>query len=109
MSDKNEFAPSEEYSLHCDARGCEAGLSMLSEIPRQWHGWGRISLYSDVGGDMDLCPTHLKAIWAVLGATENSFAETCPHCPHPPAEHAWLHVGQKCNHPGCDCPGLEES
>lgn len=61
-----DFAPSEEFTLHCDVPGCTAGVSMVSEVARAEHGWGRISLYAAVGGDMDLCPRHLKAVWAVL-------------------------------------------
>jgi hypothetical protein len=34
--------------------------------------------------------------------------DSCPYCPHPASEHAWLHQGQKCNHRDCPCPGLGE-
>lgn len=63
----DQFAPSEENTLYCDARPCTAAVSMVNGVPREDHGWGRLTLYEDPGKDYDLCPWHLKKITEVLG------------------------------------------
>ncbi len=61
------FAPSEEFQLLCDVPGCQAQLSMVADVPRSEHGWGRVSVYDDsINNDYDLCPEHYKALKAVL-------------------------------------------
>lgn len=61
-------APSDEAILHCDIPGCEAQLSMVNGVPRFEHGWGRSTVYEGAQNvkDYDLCPTHFKALSAVL-------------------------------------------
>lgn len=61
-------APSDEAILHCDIPGCEAQLSMVNGVPRFEHGWGRTTVYEGAQNikDYDLCPTHFKALTAVL-------------------------------------------
>lgn len=69
VSDKSSFAPSEEMTLHCDVRGCEAQLSMVADLPRAKHGWGRATIYHDgslTGDHYDLCFEHFPAVLAVL-------------------------------------------
>lgn len=69
VSDKHSFAPSEEMVLHCDVRGCEAQLSMVADLPRAKHGWGRATIYHDgslTGDHYDLCFEHFPAVLAVL-------------------------------------------
>lgn len=70
----DDFAPSEEFTLLCDVGDCEASLSMVSEIERSEHRWGRISVYEatkavgfPVTKDFDLCALHYAAIKEVLG------------------------------------------
>lgn len=67
-SPDHDFAPSEEYTLLCDVPGCQAGVSMVAEVARAEHDWGRCSVYQGVLGatDYDLCPQHYKALRAVL-------------------------------------------
>lgn len=65
-----DFAPSEEFSLLCDVEGCEAALSMVADVARVEHGWGRVTLYDSTEklpwGDYDLCQQHYRAVQDVL-------------------------------------------
>lgn len=64
-------APSEEFTLHCDIPGCEAALSMVSEVARSEHGWGRITIYHNVLGDYDLCAEHYRQVMDILGGSHD--------------------------------------
>jgi hypothetical protein len=70
-----KVAPSEEMIIHCDIPGCEAQVSMVSNVARKEHGWGRLSVYTDPGAagvvghavtDHDLCVEHNQQVTAVL-------------------------------------------
>ena len=41
---------------------------MVNGVPRFEHGWGRTTVYEGAQNikDYDLCPTHFKALTAVL-------------------------------------------
>jgi hypothetical protein len=63
----SQFAPSEEFTLHCDVPGCQASVSMVADVPRSAHGWGRVSLYEDpLVRDYDLCAEHYLQVTGVL-------------------------------------------
>lgn len=62
-----DFAPSEEFQLLCDVPTCPAQLSMVADVPRSEHGWGRLSVYDDAtASDYDLCPVHYQAVLGIL-------------------------------------------
>lgn len=61
-------APSQEFTLLCDVPGCDAALSMVAGVPREDHGWGRMSFYRENQAiDYDLCLEHSKKVTEALG------------------------------------------
>ena len=64
----DQFAPSEEFVLHCDVLNCMAQVSLVSGVPRSAHDWGRVTVYGEdnAAHDYDLCSEHNKAMNDVL-------------------------------------------
>lgn len=84
-------APSEEFVLHCDVKGCQAQVSMVSGVTRSEHDWGKAivclnqppptlrdgtPIISGVPledwGDYDLCPEHYRGLKDFLGGPPRS-------------------------------------
>jgi hypothetical protein len=70
MSPDQQFVPTEENVLLCDVPGCTAQISMPNDVPREVHGWGRVSIYAIPGGDYDLCAYHYRRLLRLLEGVE---------------------------------------
>lgn len=75
----NRFAPSEEVVLHCDVPGCQAQLSIVFDVSRSEHDWGRVSVYEDWNHNIEALATRDKVIGMKLATAVRDYDLCAEH------------------------------